>query len=396
MPQQDPVRGLVLSGGGARGAYQVGVLSAIAELLDRGTPNPFPIICGTSAGAINAAALAANAGNYRTAVRGLERVWSNLTAEQVYRTDLYACLRGIVRWLFSGFTTGRTPERSALLDNLPLQRLLTLVVNFQRIQQNIDLGHLRALSITASNYATGESESFFQGDRDLADWVRARRKGKRSIIGVEHLLASAAIPILFPAGKVDGGYYGDGALRQLAPLSPAVHLGASRLLVIGVSGNVSAGRQRVLSGYPSMAQVLGHVLNSVFVDTLEGDVERLERINHTLAALGERARRKHGITLREVDVLKIYPSRPIDEIAAEHLKELPRTLRFFLRGSGATRSPGASAMSYLLFEPGFTRALIEMGYKDAMGRKQEIEAFFSHDSLLDVEKENDQEGVEAS
>lgn len=382
MPQQDPVRGLVLSGGGARGAYQVGVLSAIAELLDRGTPNPFPIICGTSAGAINAAALSANAGNYRTAVRGLERVWSNLTAEQVYRTDLYACLRGIVRWLFSGFTTGRTPDRSALLDNLPLQRLLTLVVNFKRIQQNIELGHLRALSITASNYATGESESFFQGAPDLADWVRARRKGKRSRIGVEHLLASAAIPILFPAGKVDGGYYGDGALRQLAPLSPAVHLGASRLLVIGVSGNASATRQRVLAGYPSMAQVLGHVLNSVFVDTLEGDVERLERINHTLSALGERARRKHGISLREVDVLKIYPSRPIDEIAAEHLKELPRTLRFFLRGSGATRSPGASAMSYLLFEPGFTRALIEMGYKDAMGRKDEIHAFFSPEPLL--------------
>ncbi|WP_290522344.1 patatin-like phospholipase family protein [Alcanivorax sp.] len=390
MPQQDPVRGLVLSGGGARGAYQVGVLSAIAELLDRGTPNPFPIICGTSAGAINAAALSANAGNYRSAVRGLERVWSNLTAEQVYRTDLYACLKGIVRWLFSGFATGRTPDRSALLDNLPLQRLLTLVINFQRIQQNIDHGHLRALSITASNYATGESESFFQGAPDLADWVRARRKGKRSRIGVEHLLASAAIPILFPAGKVDGGYYGDGALRQLAPLSPAVHLGASRLLVIGVSGNASAARQRVLSGYPSMAQVLGHVLNSVFVDTLEGDVERLERINHTLSALGERQRRKHGVTLREVDVLKIYPSRPIDEIASEHLKELPGTLRFFLRGSGATRSPGASAMSYLLFEPGFTRALIEMGYRDAMARREEIEAFFSNEPLLETETEEGQ------
>lgn len=387
MQKQDPVRGLILSGGGARGAYQVGVLAAIAELLPRGTPNPFPIICGTSAGAINAASLAANAGNYRTAIRGLERVWSNITAEQVYRTDTYALVKAVIRWLFSGVTTGKTPERSALLDNMPLQRLLTLVINFRRIRENLELGHLRALAITASGYASGESVSFFQGASELPEWVRARRKGKRSTIGVEHLLGSAAIPILFPASKVDGAYYGDGALRQLAPLSPALHLGASRLLVIGVSGNMSAGHQRQLSGYPSMAQVLGHVLNSVFVDTLEGDVERLERINRTLDAMSERARRKHGIQLRQVDVLKIYPSRPIDEIAAEHIKELPRTLRFFLRGSGATRSPGASAMSYLLFEPGFTRSLIEMGRKDAMARKDEILAFFDDQPLTAAESE---------
>ena len=261
------------------------------------------------------------------------------------------------------------------------------MINFRRIQESLDQGHLRALAITASAYASGESVSFFQGADELPEWIRARRKGKRSRIGVEHLLGSAAIPILFPASNVDGAYYGDGALRQLAPLSPALHLGATRLLVIGVSGNVSAGHQRRLSGYPSMAQVLGHVLNSVFVDTLEGDVERLERINHTLSALGERTRRKHGIKLREVDVLKIYPSRPIDEIAAEHIRELPRTLRFFLRSSGATRSPGASAMSYLLFEPGFTNALIEMGRKDAMARKEEIMAFLNDQPLMEAASE---------
>ncbi|MCG8391560.1 MAG: patatin-like phospholipase family protein [Pseudomonadales bacterium] len=387
MQKEEPVRGLILSGGGARGAYQVGVLSAISEMIPRGNPNPFPIICGTSAGAINAAALSANAGNFRTAVRGLERVWTNITAEQVYRTDTYALIKSVVRWFFSGIVATKTPERSALLDNMPLQRLLSLVINFRRIQENLNQGHLRALAITASAYASGESVSFFQGAEELPEWVRARRKGKRSVIGVEHLLGSAAIPILFPASKVDGAYYGDGALRQLAPLSPALHLGATRLLVIGVSGNVSAGRQRQLSGYPSMAQVLGHVLNSVFVDTLEGDVERLERINRTVSALGERARRKHGIHLREVDVLKIYPSRPIDEIAAEHLKELPRSLRFFLRGSGATKSPGASAMSYLLFEPGFTRALIEMGYKDAQERREEILSFLSDQPLMDAASE---------
>ncbi|WP_370203303.1 patatin-like phospholipase family protein [Alloalcanivorax venustensis] len=376
MPQASaPNRGLILSGGGARAAYQVGVLSAIADMLPAHSSNPFPIICGTSAGGINASALAAGAHDYRLAVRGLERVWANMTAEQVYRTDIFAFLRSLLRWLISSAAGGRAVTRSALLDSTPLKRLLRLVINFQRIEESIRQGHLRALSITASSYATGESVAFFQGAEGVDEWTRARRLGRRSDIGVQHLLASAAIPLLFPAEKVDGSYYGDGAVRQLAPVSPALHLGADKLLVIGVSGNVSADHQRQLSGYPSLAQVLGHVLNSVFVDTLEGDVERLERINRTVEALGKRARSQHGIQLRQVDVLKIYPSQPIDEIAAEHIKELPRTLRFFLSGSGATRSPGASAVSYLLFEPGFTGRLMSLGYQDAKAREDEIRAF---------------------
>lgn len=364
--------GLILSGGGARAAYQVGVLMAMADLCPRGTRNPFPVICGTSAGAINAAALAAHTHNFRTGVRGLERVWSNLTAEQVYRTDLWTFVRSLLRWALPGFTTGVTPVHSALLDNSPLRRLLSLLISFSRIQQGLDQGHLRALSISASSYANGESVSFFQGSKDLPTWARARRRGQPSVIGLDHLLASAAIPVLFPAQRIADSYYGDGAVRQLAPLSPALHLGASRLLVIGVSGNVSADHQRQLRDYPSLAQVLGHVLNSVFVDTLEGDVERLERINRTLTMIPPAVRSKERVGLREVEVLKIYPSRPIDEIAAEHINELPRTLRFFLRGSGATRSPGAAAVSYLLFEPGFTRELMRLGYHDAMARKSEL------------------------
>ena len=371
-----PVRGLILSGGGARAAYQVGVLRAVAEMLPAQSPNPFPIICGPSAGAINAAGLAAGAHNYATAVHSLDRVWSNMTAEQVYRTDIFAFTSSLLRWMFSAATGGQAKTRSALLDNTPLKRLLRLLINFQRIGDSVDKGHLRALSITASSYATGESVSFFQGADDLQEWTRARRLGRRSVIGVQHMLASAAIPLLFPAEQVDGSFYGDGAVRQLAPVSPALHLGANRLLVIGVSGGNSPGQQQALSGYPSLAQVLGHVLNSVFVDTLEGDVERLERINNTLAATDAGQRRQRGIQLRPVDVLKIYPSEPIDEIAGRHSRELPRTLRFFLRGSGATRSPGAGALSYLLFEPGFTRELIELGYRDATAREQEIRDFF--------------------
>ncbi|WP_245932408.1 patatin-like phospholipase family protein [Isoalcanivorax indicus] len=375
-PQVPQHRALILSGGGARAAYQVGVLRAVAELLPRGTPNPFPIICGTSAGAINAAGLAANTGNYRLAVRGLERIWANLTAEQIYRTDLMAFIRSLLRWALPTWLTGNTPVNSALLDSRPLRRLLSLVINFRHIEQAIARGELHALSITASSYATGESVAFFQAAAEVEEWARARRKGRRTRIDLEHLLASSAIPLLFPAQSVSGSYYGDGAVRQLAPLSPALHLGASKLLVIGVSGNVSADHQRHLNAYPSMAQVLGHVLNSVFVDTLEGDVERLERINSTVAALPRGVRDKHDIALREVEVLKIYPSQPIDEIAAAHIGELPRTLRFFLRGSGGTRSAGAAAVSYLLFEPGFCRELMALGHRDALARADEIRAFF--------------------
>lgn len=368
---------LILSGGGARAAYQVGVLSAIAELVPRGSCNPFPIICGTSAGAINAAALASNAANFRIAVRGLERVWANLTADQVYRTDLWAFVRALLRWVLPTYLTGNTPPNSALLDSEPLQRLLSLVINFERIGPAIERGELDALSITASSYSNGESVAFFQGRNELQEWQRARRKGKRSTISLQHLLASAAIPILFPAQQVEGHYYGDGAVRQLAPVSPALHLGASRVLVIGVSGNTSAEHQRHLDQYPSLAQVLGHVLNSVFVDTLEGDVERLERINGTLAAIPEQARQREGVTLREVDVLKIYPSQPIDEIAAQHIQSLPRGLRLLLRGSGGTRSAGAAAVSYLLFEPGFCRELIRLGYRDAQARSDELRDFMA-------------------
>ena len=375
MTQDKKKTGLILSGGGARAAYQVGVLMAIADLVPRGTRNPFPIISGTSAGAINAAALAAQAHNYRMAVRGLERVWANITADQVYRTDVYSFAKSIMRWFVTTLVSGSTPVHSALLDSRPLHKLLSMVVNFQRIQEALDRGDLHALAITASSYASGESVAFFQAQPHLQEWKRARRLGRRSEIAVNHLLASSAIPILFPAQEVEGRYYGDGAVRQLAPASPALHLGAERLLVIGVSGNTSAMRQRDVEGYPSLAQVLGHILDSVFVDSLEGDVERLERINNTLQAIPPKTRQQRGVSLREVDVLKIYPSRPIDEIAAEHVKELPRALRFFLRGSGATRSPGASAVSYLLFEPGFTRALMSLGYEDARQREDEIRTF---------------------
>lgn len=366
--------GLILSGGGARAAYQVGVLMGIAELVSPRECNPFPIVCGTSAGAINAAGLAARAHNFRVAVRGLERTWRALTPEQIFHTNLGAFLKELVRWALPAFVTGTTPEHSALLNNAPLAKVLASALPFQQIQTCIDNNHLRALSVTASSYSNNESVTFFQGAESLHPWQRARRRGQKTIINIEHLLASSALPVLFQAQKIGHHYYGDGAMRQLSPISPALHLGARRVLVIGVSGS----KQQQLASqeeasYPSMAQVLGHVLDSVFVDTLEGDVERLERINQTITLLTPEQRA--ASRLREVEVLKIYPSQSIDEIAAEFLSLLPWRLRLFLRGPGGTRRGGAAAVSYLLFEKQFINALIELGLKDARRQKEQIRYF---------------------
>lgn len=370
-----PRMGLILSGGGARAAYQVGVLKAFSEHLPKTVGNPFPIICGTSAGAINAAVLASRAQSFRLAVRGLERVWANITAEQVYRTEFRAFVKSILKWLVMSAVSGHTPVNSALLDSTPLKKLLSLVINFDRIQQAIDAGALEAVSISATSYGRGESISFFQGADSVGEWQRSRRIGRRAQIGVQHLLASSAIPILFPATEVDGTYYGDGAVRQFAPLSPALHLGAEKVMVIGVSQNRIPPPDKDQALYPSLAVVLGHILNSIFVDTLEGDVERLLRINRTLSLIPEETRKESGTRLRPIEVMTIYPSEPIDEIAAKHVHNLPRSLRFFLRAPGATRSPGGSAVSYLLFEPGFTRELIALGYRDGCHQLPEIREF---------------------
>lgn len=368
--------GLILSGGGARAAYQVGVLMGIAELIAPTQCNPFPILCGTSAGAINAVGLAARAKDFRISVRHLEKAWRAMTPDDVFKTNLGAFAKELLSWALPAFITGSTPRNSALLNNSPLCQMLGSIIPFEKIQEAIDDGYLQALSVTASSYSNNESVSFFQAKDGLIPWQRVRRRGERTNIRAEHLLASAALPVLFPAQNIDNDYYGDGAMRQLAPLSPALHLGADRVLVIGVSGKSSFRRQvDVANPYPSLAKVLGHVLDSVFVDTLENDVERLERINDTLDALPLSERKARN--LRHIDVLKIYPSQSIDEIAAEYLHLLPWRLRMFLRGPGGTRSSGASAVSYLLFEEKFIEALIDLGLSDARRHQKEICSFLN-------------------
>ncbi|MFZ5562108.1 MAG: patatin-like phospholipase family protein [Pseudomonadota bacterium] len=371
-----PHIGLVLSGGGARAAYQVGVLRAISELMPSACANPFDIICGTSAGAINAAGLATHAGCLSDGVAMLESVWGGFRCEQVYRTDWPGVIARGWRFMMTlAFGRLRRDLPISLLDNSPLRELLKRQLDMSRIQQGIDAGHLRALCMTASGYASGESVSFFQGQGALESWRRSRRLGVRSQLSVDHLLASAAIPIFFPAVRVNREFFGDGALRQLSPISPALHLGAERVLVIGVGGQPRRQAREKVVAYPSIAQVVSHIMNSSFVDSLEADVERLTRINKTLALIPEEVRREHS-TLRQVEVLVMTPpAEVLDAIAMRHARLLPKSIRMFVRGSGATHKSGSGVLSYLLFEAPYCQDLMDLGYHDAHARREEIRRF---------------------
>lgn len=369
-----PRAGLILTGGGARAAYQVGVLRGINDLLGRPKKNPFPILCGTSAGAINAAALACGADDFAGAVDTLLGVWAEFRAERVYRTDLPAILGRGARWL-GALTLLYRNNPESLLDNAPLRELVERTLALERIQANIDAGALYAVSITASGYSSGQSVSFYQGGPEVVEWERSQRVGAATPLTVDILMASAAIPFIFPAVKVNREFFGDGSMRQIAPISPALHLGADRVLVIG-TGRRPGEPPRVRSNvYPSLAQIAGHALNSIFLDSLAVDIERLQRINRTISLIPEETRRAAGVALRHVEVLVMNPSEPLERIAARHAPELPWTVRFLLRAIGAMNRNGSNLASYLLFEGPFCQALIDLGYADTIARRDDVLAF---------------------
>ena len=365
----------MLTGGGARAAYQVGVLKAVRDILGGPVKNPFPILCGTSAGAINAAALAVFADDFTRAVGNLLEVWERMRCNLIYRTD-FASISGTgLRWL-AALMLLRRKNPVSLLDNTPLRGTLEKLLPFERIQQNIDAGSVYAVSITASGYTSGQSVSFFQGVSELEGWERQQRIGAAVPLKLDYLLASSALPFIFPAVKVHREYFGDGSMRQIAPVSPALHLGADRVLVVG-TGRQTADLSRARSNiYPSLAQVAGHALNSIFLDSLMVDIERLERINRTLSAIPQDLIAQRKVDLRPVRVLFISPSHPIERIAARFVHELPPMVRFVLRPTGAMNRAGSNLASYLLFEETFCRALIDLGYQDTTARAAEVRAFF--------------------
>lgn len=370
--------GLVLTGGGARAAYQVGVLKAVCELLGAPAANPFPILCGTSAGAINAVSLAVHADEFSTAVANLVDVWRSMHCEHIYRTDIRHIVRSGARWLASMMLLSRRNPIS-LLDNSPLRETIGHLLRFERIQTHIDAGTLYAVCVTASGYTSGQSVSFFQGGAGVEGWERKQRIGAAVTLQRDYLLASAALPFIFPAVKVHREYFGDGSMRQIAPISPALHLGADRVFIVGTGREIADTARARSNVYPSLAQIAGHALNSIFLDTLMVDLERLERINRTLSMMPPEALSSGKVALRPVKVLFIAPSQPIERIAVRFLHELPHTVRFVLRPTGALSRSGSNLASYLLFEEGYCRALIDLGYQDTMSRGDEVRAFFEDD-----------------
>lgn len=371
---------VVLSGGGARAAYQIGALRGVARVLGRGAHSPFPVITGTSAGAINAAALAAHADRFRDGVAQLTRLWRKMRVESVYKADLRTLSSHGMRWLAAVLTGGRGPPRTAsLFDNSPLHELLRRELDRERIDAQLQNGHLRALAINATSYTTGHAVTFYQGLPAIVPWQRTRRRGEPATIEVDHLLASTAIPFIFPPARIADDYYADGSMRQIAPLSPALHLGARRILVIAVGQFWGQTPRSGPPQYPSFAQVAGHALSSIFLDNLGADLERLQRINQVLRLVPRRELQRHR-EFAHVDALVLYPSRDLGELAIRHRGRLPAGASYLLHGLGSTEGSGANLLSYLLFDKEYCRELLALGYADAIARSDEIQAFLSGDT----------------
>ncbi|HEY8027341.1 MAG TPA: patatin-like phospholipase family protein [Burkholderiaceae bacterium] len=380
--------GLILTGGGARAAYQVGVLKAINTILGEAgwqpERNPYDIICGTSAGAINATALACHADDFGRGLDQLLHVWEHFEVEQVYRADSLGVMRSGARWL-SLMSFGWLLRKwhanppNSLLDNTPLVTLLNRLLNFPRLDAALIDGSLHALAVTASSYTAGQHITFYQTEASIEPWIRSQRLAMRAQITVDHLLASSAIPLIFPATPIycDGRreYCGDGSMRQLAPISPAIHLGAEKVLVIGAGRLAEPARETgEQAHYPSLAQIAGHAMSSIFLDSLAVDIERMNRVNVTLSVLTDE--QKSRTPLRPIEMLIIAPSERLDDIASRHIGSLPRPIRMMLSSIGATEVRGSALASYLLFEASYTNELIALGKKDALAHRADVLAFF--------------------
>lgn len=370
---------LVLQGGGARGAYQAGVIKAVAELSTQGQC-PFRILSGTSVGSLNAAALAAGATDFQNAAHRLEALWGGLSSSSIYHTGRWKLLSSSIRQLTRLLLARHGLHKGlVILDNAPFEALLRREFSGVEVEQAIRAGVLDALCITASSYNGGRAVTFYEGRENIAEWHLTRRAGVRTTIGPEHLLASSALPFLFPAVCIDGRFYGDGALRLRTPLSPSIRAGASAILAIGVSDTNGSDQSLTANGHvlsqdnPSPAAVSGHLLDVLFNEGLDADIERLQHINQTLKLLSPQAR--EALPLREIDILEIQPSQDVRQLAEHYRDELPPGAKLLLRGFGAGHGHG-QLLSYFLFETGFINALMKLGYNDTMAKRASLKQFF--------------------
>lgn len=380
MPRPKIRHALVLTGGGARAAYQVGALRAIASIT-KSPSNPFQIISGFSAGAINGTWLAGHSCNFERATENMWQQWSLMTPEKVYRTDMGSLSRIATQWIRELSMGGFKKEQiTYLLDTSPLARFLAENIDFKTLNEYLRKGDLYGLSVTAANYRTGHSTAFFWGHSQIKEWEKLNRISVRTEMTAQHVLASASIPIFFPPVRIGDSFYGDGMIRLNAPLSTAIHMGADRLMVIGIRGpsSTSEASNKKASSI-SLSEIAGTILNGLFFDALDADLARMERINRTLSLLSDEELKKHPDQLRRIPVICLKPSEEVACLPGQELYQMPRTLRFFLKGLGLKEQQGADLLSYLAFEPRYMKKLLELGYEDTIQKKHQILEFFDLD-----------------
>lgn len=388
--------GLVLVGGGARGAYQAGALQGIGEILrpalgeSRSNEPFFKVITGISAGSINAAFLGCQSGPFPETLERLAQLWFHLKMQDVIRTDTASISQIGLRWLrdliFGGLMAQRRKRSNHLLDTAPLKRLLEREADFENLKTNILSGRLYGFGVSATNYLTGTAVTFYEGVPEIQNWARSSRLGIRTRLSPSHVLASASIPVLFEPVAVEGAYYGDGGIRMNTPLSPAIHLGSDRVVAISIRHPRSIEKtvelNRLGGGLPiseiSVADIAGVMMNAAFLDGLDSDVERTLRINQTLKLLEEAKATSAGTSLKQVPLLVLSPSTDLGAMAQQQFKKFPRTMRYMLKGLGVSDTTGSDLMSYLSFDPSFTRPLLELGRADALLKREEILDFFKN------------------
>ncbi|MHB2015464.1 MAG: patatin-like phospholipase family protein [Candidatus Xenobia bacterium] len=373
--------GLVLSSGGARGAYQAGVLKAIAEM----SPSkelPFRVLCGVSAGSINCAFLAGRAHDFQNATQRMDDLWSRLKPEDVYLTDSLTLVSTGFNWIADlsvGGWIGSGRGRS-LMNAVPMRNMLKRELDFDAINAHVRSGRLHGIAVTATNFDTGTAVTFFDGDGEIPMWTRSTRIGIRTRLELNHVLASAAIPIFFPAVPIEDGFYGDGCIRMNTPFSPAIHLGADRVLAIGVRylrsieavTELNLLHRRHEARYPSLADIGGVLFNAMFLDSLETDEERVRAVNK---ALNGRAPGSNGHSMKQIPVMTVRPSQDLGQMVVEVLERFPYTVRHLFRGLGASDRSGWDLLSYLAFDAAYTRRLLDLGYQDGMRLKNELTEF---------------------